>query len=114
MSLFDEIQEMAAEGYQMVREAQGVECVTFEDRSKVAVLTVADHWMFRGVTDQASGIAEIEVNILPQDAVTESVLADDVRFAVIKNRRHEKRTYEYRTDAPERHQLRFQAIGEAV
>ena len=85
-----------------------------EDKAKAEIVTITDGWNAVKITSEAEGTPELALLILPQDTVTEAVLRDSVRFVVLKGRRHEKRTYEYRTDAPERHQIRFQPIGEAA
>ncbi len=86
----------------------------FEDKDQDEVVTVETGWNGAVITSEATGVPELEINVLPQDGVTKAMLDATCRFVVLKGRRHEKRTYEYRLDAPERHQLRFQAIGEAV
>ena len=86
----------------------------FEDEDKAAILTVRDGWMAERVRDRAIGIPEMEVNVLSQTGVSETVLQDTMRFVILAGRRHEKRTYEFLTGNPERHKMTFQPIGEIV
>jgi hypothetical protein len=88
--------------------------IKFEDKDKVTLLTVTDGWIATRITDQASGLPEIEVNVLDQSGVSESALRDTMRFVVLAGRRHEKRSpsYEFVTAIPQRHKMRFQPIGE--
>lgn len=117
LSIADLLDASAADLFDMEREAVwGDATLVFEDEDKVELAEVETGWRGAVIVDAASGNPELEIEVLPQSAVTEAMLADDVRYLVLKGRRHEKRSdaYQYRTDAPERHQMRFQPIGEVV
>lgn len=115
LTVADLLNALAGDLFDMARESVwGDAALTFENKDKATLATVAAGWEGYVVTSEATGIPELELNVRPQAAVTEAMLDAQVRFVVLQGRRHEKRTYEYRTDAPERHQLRFKAIGEAV
>lgn len=88
--------------------------VKFEDEDKATLLTITDGWVATRVRDRATGIPEMEVNVLCQAGVSETVLQDTMRFVILAGRRHEKRTYEFLSENPARHKMRFQPIGERV
>lgn len=88
--------------------------VKFEDEDKATILTVGDGWIATRVRDEASGTPEMEVNVLCQAGVDESAMQETMRFVILAGRRHEKRSYEFLSENPARHKMRFQPIGERV
>lgn len=115
LTIADLIDAQACDLFDIARAAVwGDATLRFEDKDKVLLATVTTCWMADVITSEAEGIPDLNVEVLPQSAVTEAMLDVSCRFLVLKGRRYEKGPYEYRTDAPARHHLRFGAIGETA
>lgn len=119
MSLYDRIQAAAKRAFAAAREAWDVSEseIRFEDTTKTVIVALSGgkDWRPKKTISAVDGSPQIEVSILFDQGVTEAQLRN-TRFAVLKGQRYEKiaGSYEHRKDPPERHQLRFDAIGEVA